>query len=125
MGHLAGAETKSGQQKKHRLIPQFEDVPVTRTDDSLNVLRSEEPRERRDRACGKTREGMFHSEGASFCCPEEAKIGADRDDNAVGSPQPVKMCPIIDESAQSLSGIAARIISQGLKEPHQDHLIGV
>jgi hypothetical protein len=68
---------------------------------------------------------VFHAWRASPSNAEEADKGADRDNNALSTIDPVGACPIEDEGAQSLGGIGTWVIAESPEEPHQDSLIDV
>jgi hypothetical protein len=53
------------------------------------------------------------------------KERADRDDNALGTIDPVRACSIEDEGAQGLGGIGACILTKILQQPHKNSLIDV
>jgi hypothetical protein len=56
---------------------------------------------------------------------QEADEGADRDDNALGTIDPVRARPIEDEGAQNLGGIGPWVIAESIEELHKDSLIDV
>jgi hypothetical protein len=68
---------------------------------------------------------MFHARRASLRNAEESDEGADRDDNALSTIDPVRACPIEDEGAQRLGGVGAWVITESIEEPHKDSLVDV
>ena len=56
---------------------------------------------------------------------QEADEGADRDDNALGTIDPMRARPIEDEGAQSLGGIVVYVIAQSIKKSRKDPIVDI
>src|SRR4051794_26425032 len=68
---------------------------------------------------------MFHTRRASTSHAEEADEGAERDDDALATLDPVRARPLKDEGTQSLSRIGEWIITHSIEKSHKDALIDV
>jgi hypothetical protein len=68
---------------------------------------------------------MLHARRASPGGAEKAAERADGDDDALGTPDPVRARPIKDEGPQNLRGISAGVITNSIEQSHKDSLIDI
>jgi hypothetical protein len=125
LSDLTGAQTKPGQKQKHGSIPQLKGVAGTGANHPLDIVCGEKPGNWWELPRGETGNRVFHTRRASTGHTEEADESADRDDDTLGTLDPVGACSIEDEPAQSFGWIGACVISKGIEKPHKDSLINV
>ena len=116
LGDLARAQPEPGQKQKHRPVPQPIAFRRAGADHPLDILRGQGTGERMKAARKRSQGWRAAFRRALPRGPEKAQEGADRDDNGLGTPDPMGMRPLQRRSCAPSRRCRRRGRRQGPRE---------